>query len=197
RDRRALPDGAPVADRAPLAQGRPGAREGAPPAPESPARRALRCAAGLGGCAGARRPRARRPELLNAVPGWWRGRSRDGSPPDAGRAVRRALVAVLDGDLERAEALLAGVVQRDSQELDVYLALARLFRQRGEIGRAIHVHQSLLLRPDVGGEARFAALVGLADDFRAGGFLRRAIAAYEEVLAERPDHLGALRALVA
>src|SRR5690606_1808816 len=105
RDRRALPDGAPVADRAPLAQGRPGAREGAPPAPESPARRALRCAAGLGGCAGARRPRARRPELLNAVPGWWRGRSRDGSPPDAGRAVRRALVAVLDGDLERAEAL--------------------------------------------------------------------------------------------
>src|SRR5690606_37381572 len=85
----------------------------------------------------------------------------------------------------------------DSQELDAYLALARLFRQRGEVGRAIHLHQNLLLRRDVTGDARFAALVGLADDFRSGGFLRRAIAAYEEVLAERPDHARALRALVA
>jgi len=111
-------------------------------------------------------------------------------------AVRRALVAVLDHDLERAEGLLTGVVQQDSTELDVYLALARLFRERGEIGRAIHVHQNLLLRRDTVPAARFEALVGLADDFRSGGFLRRAIAAYEEVLAERPDHPGALRALV-
>jgi len=110
--------------------------------------------------------------------------------------VRRALIAVLDGDLDRAEALLTGVVHQDSGELDAYLALARLFRQRGEIGRAIHVHQNLLLRRDTTPEARFDALVGLADDFRGGGFLRRAIAAYEEVLAERPDHPGALRALV-
>src|SRR5690606_9832628 len=54
-----------------------------------------------------------------------------------------------------------------------------------------------LLRRDVTGDARFAALVGLADDFRSGGFLRRAITAYEEVLTERPDHARALRALVA
>ncbi len=130
------------------------------------------------------------------MPGWWRGRWREEAPQDAGAAVRRALVAVLDRDLERAEGLLAGVVQQDSGELDVYLALARLFRERGEVGRAIHVHQNLLLRRDVGEAARFAALVGLADDFRAGGFLRRAISGYEEVLRERPDHPRALRALV-
>jgi lipopolysaccharide biosynthesis regulator YciM len=129
------------------------------------------------------------------VAGWWRGRSRDDSPHDAGAAVRRALVAVLDHDLARAEGLLTAVVQHDSSELDVYLALARLFRERGEVGRAIHVHQNLLLRRDTEPSARFEALVGLADDFRSGGFLRRAIAAYEEVLAERPDHPGALRAL--
>jgi lipopolysaccharide biosynthesis regulator YciM len=110
--------------------------------------------------------------------------------------MRRALVSVLDGDLERAEAVLAETVRRDSTELDAYLALARLYRQRGEIGRAIHLHQNLLLRRDAGAETRFLAMLGLADDFRAGGFLRRAIAAYEEVLAERPGHVGALRALV-
>lgn len=130
------------------------------------------------------------------MPGWWRGRGRDQALHDAGAAVRRALVAVLDHDLERAEGLLTGVVQEDSGELDVYLALARLFRARGEIGRAIHVHQNLLLRRDVTDAARFEALVGLADDFRSGGFLRRAIAGYEEVVRERPDHPSALRALV-
>jgi lipopolysaccharide biosynthesis regulator YciM len=130
------------------------------------------------------------------VAAWWRGRGRGEPPHDAERALRGALLAVLDGELERGEALLTGVVQRDSTDLDAYLALARLFRQRGEFGRAIHVHQNLLLRRDTDPEARFQALVGLADDFRSGGFLRRAIAAYDEVLAEHADHPGALRALV-
>jgi lipopolysaccharide biosynthesis regulator YciM len=127
--------------------------------------------------------------------GWLRRRREAALPDDAPTAVRHALVAALEGDLERVEALLAAVVQRDSTELEVYLALARLYRQRGEIGRAIHLHQNLLLRRDADGEVRFQALLGLADDFRTGGFLRRAIAAYDEVLHERPDHRRALRAL--
>ncbi len=118
------------------------------------------------------------------------------TPRDREVAIRRALVAVLDGDLERAETLLAAVVRSDSTELEVYLALARLFRQRGEVGRAVHLHQNLLLRRDVAPELRVEALLGLADDFRAGGFLRRAIAAYEEVLLDQPGHPRALRALV-
>jgi len=130
---------------------------------------------------------------------WWRRRpGRDAEvPSDAATAIRRALVAVLDRDLDRSEALLAKAVRRDSREVDAYLALARLYRQRGEMGRAIHLHQNLLLRRDLAEHVRREALVGLADDFRAGGFLRRAIAAYEEVLAEQPRHAGALRALVA
>jgi lipopolysaccharide biosynthesis regulator YciM len=130
------------------------------------------------------------------APRWLRWRS-PRRAPDVPRAIRQALVATLDRDLERAEALLADVVRRDSTELDAYLALARLYRQRGEIGRAIHIHQNLLLRSDATREARFQALRGLADDFREGGFLRRAIAAYQEVLAEQADDAGALRALVA
>jgi len=103
---------------------------------------------------------------------------------------------VLDHDLDAAESILAGAVQSDSREVDGYLALASLYRQRGEIGRAIHLHQNLLLRRGLDADVRFHALVGLADDFREGGFLRRAIAAYEEVLAHQPRHARALRALV-
>ena len=128
---------------------------------------------------------------------WWRGgRGREAEVHDVDAAIRRALHAVLDHDLDAAESILAGAVRADSREIDGYLALASLYRQRGEIGRAIHLHQNLLLRRDLDAGVRFQALVGLADDFREGGFLRRAIAAYEEVLAHQPRHARALRALV-
>lgn len=110
--------------------------------------------------------------------------------------VRRALLAVLDRRLADAEDLLREVVRADSQELLVYLSLARLYRARGEVGRAIRVHQNLLLRSDLPAETRSATLRGLAEDFRAGGFLRRAIAAYEELLASLPRDVTALEALV-
>lgn len=128
---------------------------------------------------------------------WWRGgRGREAEGGDADAAIRSALHAILDHDLDAAESILAGAVHADSREIDGYLALASLYRQRGEIGRAIHLHQNLLLRRDLDPAARFQALVGLADDFREGGFLRRAIAAYEEVLAHQPRHARALHALV-
>jgi len=128
---------------------------------------------------------------------WWRGtRGAEARPHDVDTAIRRAFHAVLDHDLDTAESILAAAVRSDSREVDAYLVLASLYRQRGEIGRAIHLHQNLLLRRDLDTDLRFQALVGLADDFREGGFLRRAIAAYEEVLAHQPRHARALHALV-
>jgi len=128
---------------------------------------------------------------------WWRGtRGAVSGPHDVDAAIRRAFHAVLDHDLDAAESILAAAVRSDSSEVDGYLVLASLYRQRGEIGRAIHLHQNLLLRRDLDTDVQFQAIVGLADDFREGGFLRRAIAAYEEVLAHQPRHARALHALV-
>jgi lipopolysaccharide biosynthesis regulator YciM len=117
------------------------------------------------------------------------------APRDLDAALRRALLAVLDRDLDRAEDLLARAAHLSSEEPVAYLALARLYRGRGEIGRAIRIHQNLLLRQDLLPEQRIDALAGLAADFRQGGFLQRAIASYEELLAHRPGDADALRAL--
>jgi lipopolysaccharide biosynthesis regulator YciM len=87
-------------------------------------------------------------------------------------------------------------VRIDSDQVDAYLSLARLYRLRGEIARAIRVHQNLLLRNDIRSDQRDEALLGLAGDFRKGGFLQRAIAAYEELLARQPNHRHALRTLM-
>lgn len=88
------------------------------------------------------------------------------------------------------------MVELDSTGVEPYLALARFYRMRGEIGRAIRVHQNLLLRQDLTPEQTITAMADLAADFRQGGFLQRAIASYEEVLARDPKHVESLRALV-
>jgi lipopolysaccharide biosynthesis regulator YciM len=128
--------------------------------------------------------------------GWFRRKGGGaGDVRSGGVAVRRALLAVLDRDLPGAEELLARAVRLDSQDVDAWLALAAVYRQRGEVGRAIHVHQNLLLRDEVDGSRRRQVLTELAADFRSGGFLRRAIASYEEVLSQDRGNRAALMAL--
>lgn len=123
------------------------------------------------------------------------GRSGKAGVADVERAFRLAFGALLEDDLERAEQALAAVVQQDSTQVEIYLALGQLYRRRGEIGRAIRVHQNLLLRSDLELEHRERALRGLARDFRKGGFLQRAISAYEELRDRRPRDPEALGAL--
>jgi len=118
------------------------------------------------------------------------------APRDVDSALRCALLAALDRDLDRVERMLRHAARLDPDAVEPYQALARLFRMRGEIGRAIRIHQNLLLRADVTTDDGVALVADLAADFRQGGFLRRAIAAYDEVLAYRPRHRDALRALV-
>jgi lipopolysaccharide biosynthesis regulator YciM len=109
--------------------------------------------------------------------------------------MRGALLATLSRDWEEAERLLVAACRLDSLEVEPYLALAQLLRSRGEIGRAIRIHQNLLLRLDDKSPDGRRALAGLAADFHEGGFMRRAIAAYEDVLAGEAKNATALRAL--
>ncbi len=111
--------------------------------------------------------------------------------------LRGALLSVLDRDLAEAERFLSRAVRADDGAVEPYLALGRLYRMRGEVGRAIQLHQNQLLRSDLNPEQTTLALAELAADFREGGFVARAIATYEEVLARSPRHIEALQALVA
>jgi len=102
-------------------------------------------------------------------------------------ALRRSLRAAVAGDWETAETWLERIVEADSSDLDAYHALARLYREQGAMGRAIRMHQNLLLRADLDKAQRNDALLELARDFDAGGFSERAAAGYEEVLDSMPS----------
>ena len=117
-------------------------------------------------------------------------------PRDLDSELCSALLSVLDQNLDRAEEVLIGAVRSDADGFESYLALARLYRMRGEIGRAIRVHQNLLLREDLRKEQRLTVLADLGADFRKGGFEDRAIACYEDVILSDKRDLKSLQALV-
>jgi lipopolysaccharide biosynthesis regulator YciM len=110
--------------------------------------------------------------------------------------IRRAFQAFLGGDLDGAEHELTELVRADSNDAVAYLTLAHLYRERGEVGRALRVHQNLLLRSDLDPALRSRVQSALAADLRAGGLCDRAVAAYEEVLSAEPKRADAIEALV-
>ncbi len=66
------------------------------------------------------------------------------------------------------------VVKVDQQTVELHFALGSLFRRRGEVERAIRMHQNLVDRADLGSEQRLVALHELAQDYLKAGFLDRA-----------------------
>lgn len=111
-------------------------------------------------------------------------------------ALRRSLRAAVAADWPTAETWLERIVEADSSDLDAYYALARLYREQGAIGRAIRMHQNLLLRGDLARADRDEAMLELARDFDVGGFSERAVASYEEVLDSQPRNPEVLSRLV-
>ena len=69
----------------------------------------------------------------------------------------------------------------DSDTLETHLALAELFRKRGQIDRAIRIHETLL-EADLDRDQRNRIRVELAQDFFSAGFLGRAESALEEMI---------------
>lgn len=70
------------------------------------------------------------------------------------------------------------VVKVDPQTIELHFALGNLFRRRGEIERAIRMHQNLAARADLGKDQKLLALHELGQDFLKAGLLDRAEALF-------------------
>lgn len=62
----------------------------------------------------------------------------------------------------------------DPETVEIHFALGSLFRRRGEVDRAIQVHQSLIERDGLREDQRLHALAELGQDFLKAGLLDRA-----------------------
>lgn len=76
--------------------------------------------------------------------------------------------------------------------LEIRLILGNLYREKGQVGRAIQEHQSLLQRPSLRKLEHANVLLCLGLDYKRGGFVDRAVEAFSEVLRLDPDNQYAL-----
>jgi lipopolysaccharide biosynthesis regulator YciM len=76
--------------------------------------------------------------------------------------------------------------------LEIRLILGNLYREKGQVGRAIQEHQALLQRPNLRKLEHASVLLCLGLDYKRGGFVDRAVEAFVEVLRLDPDNQYAL-----
>ncbi len=117
--------------------------------------------------------------LLLAAAGWALGRfdERDDEadpPPPLNVDYLKGLNFLLNEQTDQALEHFLEMVRVDNKMIETHFALGNLFRRRGEVDRAIRIHQNIIARPDIAPEQRDQALFSLAKDYLKAGLLDRA-----------------------
>ncbi len=139
--------------------------------------------------------------ILIAVGGWAFGqfldRDRDGQLPTRISAdYIRGLNLVLSRKTDEALELFIQMAKVDDETLETHFALGHLFRRRGEVERAIRVHQNLLARPNLNDLQHDQAVFALAEDYLGAGLFDRAERLFAEIRDSETIAESALERLV-
>ena len=86
----------------------------------------------------------------------------------------RGLNFLINQQPDKAIEAFIEVVKVDPQTVELHFALGNLFRRRGEVERAIRMHQNLADRTDLATEQRVTAVYELGQDYLKAGLLDRA-----------------------
>lgn len=103
----------------------------------------------------------------------------------------KGLNHLLNEQPDKAIEAFVEIARLDPDTLELHYALGALFRRRGELDRAIRIHQNLVDRSDLSQQQRLKALYELGQDFFRAGLLDRA----EEIFKSLVTGIHALDAL--
>jgi lipopolysaccharide biosynthesis regulator YciM len=127
-------------------------------------------------------------ERYKLVEGRWIDRRRGRQSPYFILGLNYLVAGQVDLAIEELEK----AARLDPAAMELRLVLGNLYREKGQVGRAISEHQSLLQRPRLSKVEHANALLCLGLDYRRGGFVDRAVAAFTDVLKLDPDNEAAL-----
>jgi lipopolysaccharide assembly protein B len=82
---------------------------------------------------------------------------------------------------DRALDMFLKLMDANADTIETHFALGSLYRRRGEVERAIRIHQNLLARDSLAPEHREQALLALAQDYLRSGLLDRAEELFQQV----------------
>ena len=123
---------------------------------------------------------------LAALSGWVIGR-RGGQRHGDNQVSRlsstyfRGLNYLLNEQPDKAIELFLHIAELDKETFETQVALGHLFRRRGEVDRAIRLHQGLVNRADLTDAQRVQALLALGEDYMKSGLLDRAETVFTEL----------------
>ena len=128
---------------------------------------------------------------------WERYKLRDGRWIDRRRARESphyilGLNFLVANQIDLAIEELNKAASLDGDALEVHMILGNLYREKGQVGKAITLHQNLLQRPNLSKLEHAYVLLCLGLDYKRGGFVDRALEAFNEVLRLDPKNEYAL-----
>jgi lipopolysaccharide biosynthesis regulator YciM len=134
---------------------------------------------------------------LAAGKAWERYKLQDGRWIDRRRARESphymlGLNFLAANQIDRAIEELSRAADVAGDPLEIRLILGNLYREKGQVGRAIQEHQGLLQRPSLRKLEHANVLLCLGLDYKHAGFVDRALEAFTEVLRLDPENEYAL-----
>ncbi|MBS0358835.1 MAG: lipopolysaccharide assembly protein LapB [Proteobacteria bacterium] len=124
--------------------------------------------------------------------GWYFARSKKtNSPHSSSSQLSRdyfvGLNYLLNEQEDKAVDVFIKLLEVDGDTVETHLALGSLFRRRGEVHRAIRIHQNLIARPQLSSMQRVTALVELGRDYLSAGVYDRAERIFREVISMQTE----------
>ncbi len=125
-----------------------------------------------------------------AFSGWYFGRREPLSTATALREHKQQIASdyfkglnyLLHDRPDKAIEVFVRVLEVEADTIETHLALGNLFRRRGEVDRAIRIHQNLVARTSLDLPQRGQALLELGLDYMRSGLLDRAESLFLELL---------------
>jgi len=134
--------------------------------------------------------------------GYWKGvasfkKAHSTSQLSLSKEYFTGLNYLLNEEPDKAIDSFISLLEVDSETVETHLALGNLFRRRGEVDRAIRVHQNLIARPTLSDLHRKLSLMELGYDYMAAGLFDRAENIFNDLVADTKHREGSLKQLLA
>lgn len=101
----------------------------------------------------------------------------------------KGLNFLLSDQADKAVDTFMKMISVNNDTVETHIAMGNFFRHRGELDRAIRVHQNLISRDEINKRQEALALVELGTDYLLAGFLERAEGVFIQLL-EDDKHFG-------
>ncbi|TQV76887.1 lipopolysaccharide assembly protein LapB [Aliikangiella marina] len=103
---------------------------------------------------------------------------------------------LLNEEDDKAIDTFVGLLEDDPEAVELFMAVSKLYRRRGEVDRAIGCHQNIIARTSLSTVYRKMALLELGYDYMAAGLLDRAENIFKELVNDQNHKQASLKQLL-